>query len=106
MERMRPPTLLLCVSIHAFGALDNRHHIDHYVEDEGRTDVDRGILLCRYHHMQLHHGGWKITRDGLGDFLLHPPPGRGEPITLPPRLALRYAWGDIDPPPKRSRPAA
>jgi len=81
------------------------HHIDHFVADEGCTDVERGILLCRYHHMQLHHGGWKITRDGLDDFMLHPPDG-GKPIPLPPRLALRYAWGAIDPPPRRFRPAA
>ena len=53
------------------------HHIDEYAKG-GRTDVDRGILLCRYHHMALHHGGWRITRTGLGDFLLHAPPGRGK----------------------------
>jgi hypothetical protein len=81
------------------------HHIDGYALG-GRTDIDRGILLCRWHHMELHHGGWRITREGTGDFMLHPPPGRGEPIVLTPRLALRYAWADVDPPPKRFRPAA
>ena len=82
------------------------HHIDHYAEG-GCTDVDRGILLCRFHHMQLHHGGWRITRDGRGDFLLHPPGGR-EVIVLKPRLALAYAWAwaGIDPPPARFRRAA
>ncbi|QTV79825.1 HNH endonuclease signature motif containing protein [Microbacterium sp. NIBRBAC000506063] len=39
------------------------HHIDPYSEG-GRTDIDRGILLCRYHHMALHNGGWRITREG------------------------------------------
>ena len=81
------------------------HHIDHYVDDDGCTDIDRGILLCRFHHMNLHHGGWRITRDGLGDFLLHPPDG-GDPVLLKPRLHLAYAWAGIDPPPKRFRPAA
>ncbi|WOF23500.1 DUF222 domain-containing protein [Microbacterium betulae] len=81
------------------------HHIDHYVEHQGLTDVDRGILLCRFHHMQLHHGGWRITREGLGEFVLHPPDGR-DPVVLPPRLALRYLWGDVDPPPRRFRVAA
>lgn len=81
------------------------HHIDHHAEG-GNTDTDRGILLCRFHHMALHNGGWRITRDGLGDFVLHPPPGGGETIVLKPRLALTYAWAGIDPPPPRFRPAA
>lgn len=81
------------------------HHIDEWQADHGRTDIDRGILLCRYHHMQLHHGGWRITRDGKADFVLHPP-GGAPPVPLLPRLALRYAWDDIAPPPKRFRPAA
>lgn len=49
------------------------HHIDHWDEDQGRTDIDRGVLLCRFHHMQLHNNGWKITRDARGPFMLHPP---------------------------------
>lgn len=81
------------------------HHIDHYAEG-GCTDVDRGILLCRFHHMQLHHGGWRITREGKGDFLLHPPDG-GPPIILPVRLARRYAWrGLLSPPSRLLHPAA
>lgn len=75
------------------------HHIDPYAEG-GRTDIDRGILLCRYHHMALHNGGWRITREGQGDFLLHRPGGK-EPIPLRPPLALTYAWAGIDPPPRR-----
>lgn len=85
------------------------HHIDPW-EHGGRTDVDRGILLCRYHHMNLHANGWKITRDRgtprhkPGDFRLHPPPEHpihrergGEPVALTRRLALRYAFGDLNP---------
>lgn len=79
------------------------HHIDPYSEG-GRTDTDRGILLCRFHHMQLHHHRWRITREGDGDFVLHPPPARGEPSVLVPRLALTYAWADISPPLARFRP--
>lgn len=81
------------------------HHVDPYA-DGGRTDVDRGILLCRWHHMELHHGGWRITRDGRADFVLHPPPGRGAPIVLTARLARKYALGDLQPPPRRFRVAA
>lgn len=79
------------------------HHIDPYSEG-GRTDIDRGILLCRFHHMQLHHSGWRISRDGKSEFMLHDPGGGA--VTLEPRLALRYAFGDVDPPPRRFRPAA
>ena len=79
------------------------HHIDHCSEG-GKTDVDRGILVCRWHHMTLHNRGWRITRDGLGDFILHPPSGEGKPRVLKPRLALKYAWADLDPPPRRFRP--
>ncbi|KJL17329.1 hypothetical protein RL72_03573 [Microbacterium azadirachtae] len=80
------------------------HHIDEWARDDGRTDVDRGILLCRFHHMQLHHRGWRITRAGTDEFVLHDP-GGGQTM-LRPRLAVRYAWGDIDPPPRRFAPAA
>ncbi|MFT4135715.1 HNH endonuclease signature motif containing protein [Microbacterium sp.] len=80
------------------------HHIDHHAEG-GKPDIDRGILLCRFHHMALHHGGWRITRDGLGDFLLHPPDGSAA-IVLKPRLACTYAWAGIDPPPRRFRSVA
>ncbi|WP_022900407.1 HNH endonuclease signature motif containing protein [Humibacter albus] len=76
------------------------HHIDEWMADNGRTDIDRGILLCRFHHMQLHHHGWRITREELGEFILHPP-GRTPAIALRPRAALRAAWAGIDPPPKR-----
>lgn len=71
------------------------HHIDEWAADEGRTDIDRGILLCRFHHLQLHHRGWRITRDGLGPFRLHPPrtltstpPTSSPPIPSPPIPSL------------------
>lgn len=83
------------------------HHIDEWSADGGRTDIDRGILLCRFHHMNLHHHGWRITRDGKSDFALHPPGDRlgEEAIILQRRLPLTYAWAGIDPPPRRFRPA-
>ena len=81
------------------------HHIDGW-SSGGRTDVDRGILLCRFHHMNLHHGGWRITRNGKDDFVLHDP--GGDARILKPRAVLLYNWGagGVDPPPKRFRPAA
>lgn len=79
------------------------HHIDPYSEG-GRTDIDRGILLCRFHHMQLHHGQWRILREGKGDFILRH--RSGEEHVLKPRLALAYAWSGVDPPPIRLRAVA
>ena len=75
------------------------HHIDHWQRDEGRTDIDRGVLLCRFHHMLLHNNAWRISRHAKGPFVLHPPPGVGEPFGLAPKAAWKWAW---DPPPERS----
>ena len=84
------------------------HHIDHVATENGRTDIDRGILLCRFHHMQLHNNGWKIIRDGHGAFILVPPAGHlgpgGEPATpraLRTKAPWAWAW---DPPPPPDRP--
>ena len=68
------------------------HHCDHYHRDHGRTDIDRGILLCRHHHMLLHNNGWQISRDGRGPFLLHPPPRQGDPIELKSKAPWKWAW--------------
>ncbi|MGB3911036.1 MAG: DUF222 domain-containing protein [Pseudolysinimonas sp.] len=51
------------------------HHIDHYVRDQGRTDLERGVLLCKHHHLKLHNEGWQIRRRE-GRYWLHPPPDR------------------------------
>jgi hypothetical protein len=77
------------------------HHIDH-VADGGRTDIDRGILLCRHHHLTLHNQGWKIRRDRTGPFVLHAPPGDPRSaITLESKATWRWAW-DPPTPPQRS----
>lgn len=40
------------------------HHIWHWA-DGGPTELDNLVLLCRYHHHLVHHGGWQIEmRDG------------------------------------------
>ena len=76
------------------------HHIDEWAADGGRTDIDRGILLCRFHHMNLHHHRWRITRDGTQDFVLLHPDGTQKALRR--RTVLSYAWAGIDPPPPRS----
>ena len=53
------------------------HHIDAWSQG-GRTDLERGVLLCRFHHLQLHNGGSSI-RLRKGRYWLQPPPGSGRP---------------------------
>lgn len=76
------------------------HHCDHWAAG-GNTDCGRGVLLCRFHHLHLHNAGWRITRDGDGPFVLHPPAGSGEEsVILRSKSPLRWLW---DPPPDRER---
>lgn len=50
------------------------HHIDHWLRDDGETNVEAGILLCRHHHLLLHDQGWNITRsDAPAAYALVPP---------------------------------
>ncbi len=49
------------------------HHIDHWVRDHGKTDLKRGMLLCRHHHRLVHNNGWEIIRDSSGTRFIPPP---------------------------------
>lgn len=76
------------------------HHSTPWSEG-GQSDIEVGVLLCRFHHMLLHNAGWRITRDGKEPFVLHRPPGiAGDSIVLRSRSAVRWAW---DPPPPDMR---
>lgn len=50
------------------------HHIDHWVRDEGPTDLRNGVLLCAHHHraVHTHHIAIRINADdGIPEFRLH-----------------------------------
>ncbi|MEC5149422.1 hypothetical protein RCH22_001063 [Cryobacterium psychrotolerans] len=67
------------------------HHIQHWEEGSGDTNLDEGILLCRADHLRLHNEHWRITRDHTGQYWLTPPPGRDpeqKPIPLTSKNAL------------------
>ncbi|MEB0266073.1 HNH endonuclease signature motif containing protein [Cryobacterium sp. 10I5] len=50
------------------------HHIQHWTDDAGETNLADGILLCRSDHLRLHNEHWHITRDHTGQYWLTPPP--------------------------------
>lgn len=43
-------------------AFAEAHHTRQWKRDSGATDIDHGVLLCRFHHMQLHNNHWEIQR--------------------------------------------
>ncbi|TFC21979.1 HNH endonuclease signature motif containing protein [Cryobacterium glucosi] len=67
------------------------HHIHHWKDDTGQTNLDHGILLCRADHLRLHNEHWRITRDDTGQYWLTPPPGldpEQKPLPLTSKNAL------------------
>ncbi|MFB7252405.1 DUF222 domain-containing protein [Microbacterium sp. NPDC056234] len=47
-------------------SMTRAHHIDWWERDHGRTDLDRGVLLCENCHHRIHDNGWDIRIDGTG----------------------------------------
>ena len=53
-------------------AFTEAHHIQHWQRDNGRTDINQGILLCHAHHLLLHNQHWQIF-ENTGRYWLRPP---------------------------------
>jgi hypothetical protein len=51
------------------------HHIKHWA-DGGETSLDNLVTLCRYHHRQLHQGGFNITVEKEQQLVFFTPSGR------------------------------
>ncbi len=49
------------------------HHIEFWDRDHGGTDIDKGILLCKHHHLLAHDHGWEIRRERSAYWLIPPP---------------------------------
>jgi hypothetical protein len=51
------------------------HHVIHW-EHQGLTDLSNLVLLCQYHHHQVHRRGWRILGDANGELTFIGPAGR------------------------------
>jgi hypothetical protein len=72
------------------------HHVRHWLDHDGPTDLDNLCLVCSKHHHLLHEGGWTLQRGStgalvftnrLGLALPHKPRPAGHPdpcLTHPP----------------------
>jgi hypothetical protein len=49
------------------------HHIAGWFTDDGPTDLDNLILLCRRHHTMVENTRWTITRQDNGSYHFHHP---------------------------------
>jgi hypothetical protein len=70
------------------------HHVDHHHKG-GKTTIENGILLCRFHHLLLHNNHWNITHDLFGWWLI--PPIDIDPQQVPrPMPSKSLAWKDLE----------
>jgi len=70
------------------------HHVDHHHKG-GKTTIENGILLCRFHHLLLHNNLWSITRDLFGWWLI--PPVDVDPLQVPrPMPSKSLAYKDLE----------
>ncbi|RBY85614.1 endonuclease [Blastococcus sp. TF02A-30] len=61
------------------------HHLDEWMADNGRTDLQNSALVCERHHTKVHHG-FRIERGPAGRWHTYRPDGTeiliGEPFLL------------------------
>ncbi len=59
------------------------HHLDWYDDDHGHTDTHRGVLVCSFHHHELHRRNLDLVRDTGLRRAAGPPRATGQGIPLP-----------------------
>jgi hypothetical protein len=67
------------------------HHIDEYVAHNGLTNVELGVLLCRYHHLDLHNRGARITLGAFGQYFMVERDGTQRQLRSGARIHARIA---------------
>ncbi|TDO47332.1 HNH endonuclease [Kribbella sp. VKM Ac-2527] len=73
-----------CVVCGAPPAMCEAHHLVHWAEG-GPTRVDNLVLLCKRHHIDVHHGHWTITITNGHPVLSRPDWATPEPTRTPTR---------------------
>jgi hypothetical protein len=64
------------------------HHVEPWITG-GRTDLDRLVLLCSFHHHQFHKPGWNCSLDSQAAFTVRAPDGRVRTTSPPGRQLSR-----------------
>jgi hypothetical protein len=64
------------------------HHAEEWLRDQGETNVDNGILLCRFHHMMIHNQGWRVEKHADG-YTAVPPNSTRERVEMPTRSPVQ-----------------
>ena len=68
------------------------HHIKHWLHG-GRTSLDNLVMLCSFHHRQIHEGGFSIELAADGGVEVRAPAGVRLPAWLKvPKDAGRIVW--------------
>jgi hypothetical protein len=63
------------------------HHVQFWKRDKGKTDIENGILLCKFHHLELHNNHWDIIYKNGAYYLV--PPAKLDPTRTPRRLETK-----------------
>jgi len=68
------------------------HHVQWWSRDFGSTSLDNGVLLCPFHHSEIHKGRWRIemNRNRLPEFI---PPPWIDPTQRPRQNTLHHFAG-------------
>ena len=67
------------------------HHVRHWLHG-GRTALDNLVLLCSFHHRQIHEGGYRLRLNADGGIEVRTPRG----ATIPAQPVLAPDVGSVD----------
>ena len=70
------------------------HHIHHWA-DGGETSLENLVTLCRYHHRELHRGGYRIERGAGGELIFMDARHRTIPPAIHPQFGDQHGSGDV-----------